>query len=173
MFNKKHFDHRLDILELYLTVRDPSAPKSAEAFDGLRRQLNEAHKGTQIHLSHLASLHKVVTAADSLEPARAKLNEFMTQMGLSAVDDPRHPDLYQITGGKGSHLVVDVPAYLAQGENREAILVQQGFAHYEESPHHEESSGSDKQARGNDDDSHALELENEPEVAIDDEVESA
>jgi hypothetical protein len=133
LFNKKHFDHRLDLIELYLTVRDPGTAKSADAYDGLRRLLINANKGTQVHLAHLASLHKAANSADSLEPIRSKLDEFMTQMGVITVDDPSRPDLYQVTGGKGSELVIDAPAYLALGaDGQQPMLVQQGVAHYEE-----------------------------------------
>lgn len=131
MFNKKHFDHRLDILELYLTVRDPGTAKAAEAYDGLRKLLIAANKGTQIHLAQLAALHRVASAVDSVGPVLAKLDELMTQMGLVAVDDPDQTHLYQLSGGEGAVLVVDVPAYVSVSSDGHAAIVQQGIAHYE------------------------------------------
>lgn len=153
MFNKKHFDHRLDILELYLTVRDPGTAKAAEAYDGLRKLLIAANKGTQIHLAHLASLHKVAHSADSLAPIQSKVNEFMSQVGLVTVDDPGQVDLYQITGGKGTRLVVDAPAYLAHGGDGRPVLVQQGVAHYEEGPSINQTVSRESLADGGDADS--------------------
>lgn len=129
MFNKKHFDHRLDVLELYLTVRDPGTAMSADAYDGLRKLLVSANKGTQVHLSQLATLHRVANSADSLDPVRAKIDEMMSQMGLIPVSDPMQEDLYQVTGGKGERLVVDVPAYVSLMDDGSSRLVQQGVAH--------------------------------------------
>jgi hypothetical protein len=132
MFYKQHFDHRLDMLELYLTVRDPGTAKSAEAYDGLRKLLINSNKGTQIHLAHLAEIHRVASAADSLEPVLAKVGEFMNQVGLMAVVEPVNDELFEITGGKGSVAVVDSPAYVSTNGSDEVAIVMRGAAHYEE-----------------------------------------
>lgn len=132
MFHKRHFDHRLDLLELYLTVRDPGTAKAAEAYDGLRKLLINANRGTQIHLAHLAELHRVASAADSTEPVLAKLREFMNQVGLLAVDDVSSGEFFEITGGKGSTLVVDSPAYVSLDGAGGAILAMPGIAHHED-----------------------------------------
>ena len=131
MFNKKHFDHRLDILELYLTVRDPGTSRAAEAYDGLRKLLINANRGTQVHLAHLAELHRVVSAADSLEPVRAKVGEFMHHVGLFPMNDATHRDLFEFTGGHGSVVVVDSPAYVSRTESGDMTVVMRGVAHYE------------------------------------------
>lgn len=135
MFNKKHFDHRLDLLELYLTVRDPGTARAADAYDGLRKLLIRADKGTQVHLAQLATLHRAANSADSLDPIRSKIEEMMSQMGLIPVSDPAQRDLYQVTGGKGDLLVIDVPAYVSLEADGSSRLVQQGAAHLEDGGH--------------------------------------
>jgi hypothetical protein len=132
MFYKTHFDHRLDLLELYLTVRDPGTAKAAEAYDGLRKLLINANKGTQVHLAHLAELHRVASAADSLDPVRAKLGEYMSQVGLHAVDAGSHRDFFEVTGGSGTSLIVDSPAYVGLDGDGGVSLVMRGVAHYED-----------------------------------------
>ncbi|TDI52566.1 MAG: hypothetical protein E2O95_04100 [Acidobacteria bacterium] len=134
MFNRKHFDHRLDILELYLTVRDPGTAKSAEAYDGLRKALTSTNKVAQLHLAHVAQLHRAATTADSLEPVIAKLNEIMNQIGMSVVDDPTQTDLFEITDGAGTRLVVDAPAYLSVSDSGQRLVVSRGVAHGESPP---------------------------------------
>lgn len=149
MFNKKHFDHRFEILELYLTVRDPGTSMAAEAYDGLRKLLISANKGTQTHLAHLAGLHKVANTADSLGPVQAKIDEYMSQMGVFPVEDTSQVDLFQVSGGKGTRLVVDTPAYVAHGGDGRPVLVQQGVAHYEEdSSIHEQLASEPSQVDG-------------------------
>jgi len=131
MFNRRHFDHRLDMLELYLTVRDPGTAKSADAYDGLRKLLIAANKSTQIHLAHLAELHRIANATESVEPLRGKIGEFMTQMGVVAIADPTRKDLYEFTGGKGDRVVIDSPAYVTTMEGVELGVTRQGIAHWE------------------------------------------
>lgn len=146
MFNRKrfeHLDHRLDKLELYFTIRDPGTAKSAEAYDGLRKSLIAAYKGTQNHMAHLAQLHRAARAADSIEPLIAKLDEFMQQIGVveisdpSVVDlDPSHPSLtevFDVTQRDGNQLVVDEPAYVSANDGNGYMVVTRGVAHFEES----------------------------------------
>jgi hypothetical protein len=130
MFNRNHFDHRFDLLELYLTVRDPGTAKSAEAYDGLRKLLINANRGFQVHLAHLAELHRVVSSAESIDVVRAKVGEFMNQVGLAPVWEPEDPELFEITGRRGSVVVVDSPAYVSRSETGVAFVVR-GSAHYD------------------------------------------
>lgn len=144
MFNRKRFEHldrRLDKLELYFTIRDPGSAKSAEAYDGLRKSLIAAYKGTQNHMAQLAQLHRAAVAADSLEPVRSKIGEFMQQMGVVEIDDPAvlnldplHPsftELFEITETGGGELVVDEPAYVAIANGTVDMVVSRGIAHFE------------------------------------------
>lgn len=151
MFNKKHFDHRLDLLELYLTVREPGTVKSADAYDGLRKLLVSANKGTQVHLAHLATLHRTANTADSLDPVRSKIDELMSQMGLIQISDPSQEDLYQVTGGKGETLVVDVPAYVSLMDDGSSRLVQQGVAHWDSEGSTQDTSDDSSEAASDDD----------------------
>lgn len=146
MFNRKrfdHLDHRLDKLELYFTIRDPGTSKSAEAYDGLRKSLIAAYKGTQNHMAQLAQLHRAAKAADSLEPVIAKLGEFMQQMGVVEISDPgmvhldaSHSSLtefFDVTQTDGEQLVVDEPAYVSVDNGNVGMVVSRGVAHFEDS----------------------------------------
>lgn len=130
MFNKKHFDHRFELLELYLTVRDPGTAKSAEAYDGLRKLLINANRGTQVHLAHLAELHRVASATDSIDVVRAKVGEFMNQVGLIPVWESEDRDLFEFTNRRGMGVVVDSPAYVCRSEAGISFIIR-GTAHYD------------------------------------------
>lgn len=153
MFNRRRFEHldqRLDKLELYFTIRDPGTSKSAEAYEGLRKSLIAAYKGTQSHMAHLAQLHRAATTADSLDPVVAKLGEFMEQVGVVEISDPsqvgldpRSPsftEFFDLTAAEGGHLVIDQSAYVSVQDGAVEKVVSRGVAHWEESPQHDGTS---------------------------------
>lgn len=162
MFNRKrfeHLEHRLDKLELYFTIRDPGTAKSAEAYDGLRKLLIAANKGTQIHMAHLAQLHRAAKATESPEPVIAKLGEFMRQMGVVEISDPdmvgldpsheSFTELFDVTQRDGDWLVVDDPAYVSASDGAVDIVISRGVAHFEESSSDTASDGSGSGQTGN------------------------
>lgn len=155
MFYRKRFDElerQLDKIEVYLIVNDPNTPNSAETYDGLRKVLQQAYKGTQSHMAHLALLHRAASAANSLDPVLAKLREFMDQTGIVEVDDAASinfalshlllTDLFDLTGRDGENLVVDESAYITESENGVPRVISRGSAHFESNSTRELVAGS-------------------------------
>jgi hypothetical protein len=156
MFSRQrfeHLDHRLDKLELYFTIRDPGTSRSAEAYDGLRKSLIAAYKGTQIHMAQLAQLHRAAESADSLAPIIAKLGEFMQQMGVVVIADPNtvgvdpsqasFTELFDVTQAGNGPLVVDQPAYVSISDGKIDMVVSRGVAHFEEAASEPTRSGAE------------------------------
>lgn len=158
MFNGKLRDqlqeviHRLEILETYLTVRDPGTAKSADAYDGLRKMLIQIHRGGQAQLGALTDLDRVLTISDDVDVARIKSAQALEQLGVHRVNSVEQPDLYEITNNDDGPLRVDTPAYV---DIVNGHVIMRGMAHYEskeggsspahaeEPPQHEDEQGLD------------------------------
>lgn len=133
MFDRKvreqlrEVEHKLDILEVYFTIRDPGTARSAEAFDGLRKTLINANRTAQVHRGHLIELDRLTSTTDDIGLVRVKVSELMQQMGIDRFTSPDSPDNYEITGGTGGVLQVDRPAYV---DLQSRQLLARGAAHY-------------------------------------------
>jgi len=128
MRNRRLLDElvrRMDRLEVALIVRDPGTSLSAEAYEGLRKQVAVAARERQSHLVQLAILDETLRSTDDLGAARHVLSEFMQQAGLMTLDDPTRTEHYQVVSGKGTLLEVIQPAYVEEGTGR---LIRQGRA---------------------------------------------
>jgi len=126
----REVEHKLDILEVYFTIRDPGTARSAEAFEGLRKTLINANKTVQIHRGHLIELDRLASTIDDIGLMRVKVSELMQQMGIGRFASLDSPDAYEITGGTGGVLQVDRPAYV---DFQSGQLLARGSAHYEPS----------------------------------------
>jgi hypothetical protein len=56
----------------------------------------------------------------------------MRQVGLHPVSEASHDEFFEVTGGRGSGLVVDSPAYVSLDAGGTVTLVMRGIAHYED-----------------------------------------
>ncbi len=134
MFDRKvrdqlrEVEHKLDILDLHLTIRDPGTVRSADVFEGLRKSVINANNHLRTHMVHLVELDRVAHATDDIEVLRAKLGEYLREVGVARYQGTDQPEAYVIAEGDPlQQLVVDHPAYIAStGE-----LVAQGVAHYD------------------------------------------
>jgi hypothetical protein len=126
----RELEHKLDILEVYFTIRDPGTARSAEAFDGLRKTLINANKTVLVHRGHLIELDRLTSTTDDIGLVRVKVSELMQQMGIDRFASPDSPDAYEITEGTHGILRVDRPAYI---DVQSGQLLARGSAHYEPS----------------------------------------
>jgi hypothetical protein len=126
--------HKLDLIERDLLLRDPGSAKAADAYEGLRKQVVAAVSERQAHLAHLAHLDAALHRGESAEELQLLVGEFLQQAGLLRIDDPRHPEAYEVVDGDGENLVVLAPAYV---DATTARLVRQGRARAEaQAPDH-------------------------------------
>jgi len=92
---------------------DPKVSTSAEAYDGLRKQVAVAASSRQAHLVQLAQFSRAIRRGASAEQLERLVEEWMQQAGLAAVIDP-NPDLYEVLDGDAGvgNLEVLAPAYM-------------------------------------------------------------
>jgi len=136
----KEVEHKLEILETYLIVKDPGTARSAEAYDGLRKLMVKANRDSQIHLAHLAELDDLLLVSDDTELARSKIGEFLAQIGIERITSTDLPEAFEISGSGKGDFEVDRPAYV-DTLNRQ--IVRRGAAHFADT---DDESGSDDSA---------------------------
>lgn len=107
-------DLNLKLLEAYLIVRDPSAPKSAEAFDGLRMKIDGEYKARRRHLAQLAELDRIQRTTGDVSMVGARIAEFLQAEGVMTLTEwsPEMPEAFEVSGPVGSVMTVHSPAYL-------------------------------------------------------------
>lgn len=123
-------DFHLKLLEAYLIVRDPGAPKSAEAFDGLRQKIDGGYRTRRRHVAQLAELDRVVRTTQDHSVIRAKISEFLTAEGVRVVDqwEPAAADLFEVQGAVAPSMRVVSPAYIEVAEDGLVDIVKRGSA---------------------------------------------
>lgn len=120
--------HRLvDRIELATLVRDPGSTLSADAYDGLRKQVVAASGERLAHLNQLAQMHAALSSApgDGNADLLRVVEEWMGQSGVGVFTDTSQQDAFEILGGRGDRLEVITPAYI---DNQTHRLLKQGRA---------------------------------------------
>ena len=120
-------DRKLDRIEVAILVRDPGTALSADAYDGLRKQIIAAASDRVAHLAQLAQLDAIVrtTGDGATSDFRPLVQEWMAQANLVAMSSPDQEDLFEIVGGSGPGLDIIAPAYVDATTRR---LIRQGRA---------------------------------------------
>ena len=124
----------IDKIEVATIVRDPSSALSAEAYDGLRKQIVAAANERTAHLYQLAVFAEVADRfGDDLAPL---VREWMEQTGLRRIDEYDHR-FVDVLGGHGNGYRMLRPAYVDGVTGRPIMMGQaERVAH----PHTEEVS---------------------------------
>lgn len=119
---------QVEMLKTALIVMDPKVSTSADAYDGLRRQVAVAASSRQAHLVQLAKFSRALQRNASPDQLSDLVSEWMQQAGLTAVVDP-DPDLYEILEGDpdGARLDVIAPAYI---DPQTGVVIAQGQARW-------------------------------------------
>ncbi len=119
---------QVETLKTVLVVMDPKVSTSAEAYDGLRKQIAVAASSRQAHLVQLAQFSRALRRGASADRLSQLVEEWMQHAGLDAVADP-NPDLYEILEGDpgNGRLEVMAPAYL---DPQTGVLIAQGQARW-------------------------------------------
>src|ERR1044072_5797236 len=86
---------QVETLKTALVVMDPKVSTSADAYDGLRKQVAVAASSRQAHLVQLAQFSRALRRGAGMDQLSSLIDEWMQQAGLAAVVDP-NPDLYEI-----------------------------------------------------------------------------
>lgn len=104
---------QVETLKTALVVMDPKVSTSADAYDGLRKQIAMAASSRQAHLVQLAQFSRALKRGATTDQLSNLVEEWMQQAGLASILDP-NPDLYEILEGKPDGGVLEVlsPAYV-------------------------------------------------------------
>jgi hypothetical protein len=119
---------QVETLKTALIVMDPKVSTSADAYEGLRRQVAAAASSRQAHLVQLAQMSRAVQRGASTEDLTSLVNEWMHQAGLTPTEEP-HPDYYEVLEGKPGVGTLEVvsPAYV---DPRTGAIIAQGQARW-------------------------------------------
>jgi hypothetical protein len=119
---------QVETLKTALVVMDPKVSTSADAYEGLRKQVAVSAASRQAHLVQLAQFSRAVRRGANAVQLAALVDEWMQQSGLVAVEEP-NPDLYEILEGgpDRGNLEVLSPAYVDAQNGR---LVAMGQARW-------------------------------------------
>jgi hypothetical protein len=118
----------LERIDAGLITRDPGNARSAEAYDGLRKQVNQASKNRRIHVSHLLSLSDSIERGAEYQLVKDRVGDFLAELGISHSSDLSRPDFFEVKGGSGDFLECLVPAIVETLDDGTVSLVRLGVA---------------------------------------------
>lgn len=121
----EHLLHRLDTA---IVVRDPGSSRSADAFDGLRRQIIQASKNKRSHTAHLVGLAQSIERGGSLELVKDRVDDFLKELGVEFLSDTSFPDAFEVVEGEGEGLECIEPAVIERLEDGQAVVISLGKA---------------------------------------------
>ena len=117
----------LERVEAALVVRDPGNARSAEAFDGLRKQIAMAARVRRTHASHLVTLAEDLRKGATLETVTKRVRDFLNELGVRQSEDIDIPDAF-VVEGEGEDVEIVDPAWVDVMEDGTRIVLKQGRA---------------------------------------------
>jgi hypothetical protein len=107
----------LQRLEAAVVVRDLGNAHSADAYDGLRKQIIQSGKNHRMHVAHLLSLADSMERGADLQLVRDRVNDFLNELGVERFSDISLVELFEVTEGEGSALECIEPAIIEKLDN--------------------------------------------------------
>ncbi|MEX0754985.1 MAG: hypothetical protein WD556_07700 [Actinomycetota bacterium] len=138
---------QVETLKTALIVMDPKVSTSADAYEGLRKQVAVSASSRRAHLVQLAQFSRALRHGASTGDLASLVEGWMQEAGLASSTDPT-PDLYEIVEGEPGgeqRLEVVAPAYV---DPQTGVLIAQGQARWVPSIH--EVSGATGSTRPDD-----------------------
>ena len=118
----------LQRLEAAVVVRDPGNAHSADAYDGLRKQIIQSGKNHRTHLAHLISLSDSLQRGADIALITDRVNDFLTELGVMRISDTNFVDLFEVVEGEGSALECIEPAVVEKLDNQVMVPIKLGKA---------------------------------------------
>jgi phage-related baseplate assembly protein len=120
---------QLGKLEVALVVSDPKISTSAEAYEGLRKQVGAAASERLAHLVQLAEMDRALQRGASEDDLRNLVAEWMAASSLQRSTDLLDDGRYDIVSGdpQKGQLQVRMPAYIDTSLRR---VIRTGEAEY-------------------------------------------
>jgi hypothetical protein len=85
-------------IELVTVVREPNTGMSADAYNGLRKQVIASASERSAHLNQLAQFDAALRAGADPTELEALVREWLDQASLAAVGDPEMPEAFEVVG---------------------------------------------------------------------------
>lgn len=118
----------LQRLEAAVVVRDPGNAHSADAYDGLRKQIIQSGKNHRIHVAHLISLSDSLQRGADIDLITDRVNDFLSELGIMRMSNTDFVDLFEVIEGEGSALECIEPAIVEKLDNQTVVPVRLGKA---------------------------------------------
>ena len=118
----------LERIDAALIVRDPGTTRSAEAFDGLRRQIAYAAKARRSHVSHLLALDESIRTGGNIDLIAARLKEYLRELGIERIYDTSLSEAFDIAGDRSGEIEVVEPAVIEREEDGRVTVLRVGKA---------------------------------------------
>jgi len=116
-------ERQLDLVHTALVVRDPGTSVSADAYEGLRKQVVASATARQAHVAQLAEFDVALARGASAEDLRAMVTQWLEQAGVARVEDPGRREAFDSSLPPGVDADVETPAYINTATGQ---LVRQG-----------------------------------------------
>jgi hypothetical protein len=116
-------ERQLDRVYTALVVRDPGTPLSADAYEGLRRQVVASTQARIAHVGQLAEFDVALHRGAGPDDLRQLVTQWLNQAGVVRIEDPALRDAFETNVAAGQGVVVEIPAYIDSATNR---VVRQG-----------------------------------------------
>ena len=124
----------LERLDTALVVRDPGGARSADAFDGLRKQIIQAGTNHRSHIAHLLSLSDSLERNAPPELIRDRVNDFLAELGIVRWTDCSATQAFEIVDGEGKGLECVEAAIVERLDNGHLNVIRMGKARRHELP---------------------------------------
>ena len=106
-------DRSVERIEIVTVVREPNTSLSADAYNGLRKQVIAAVSERTAHMHQLAQFDAALRANASSDELATLVREWLGQASLRVVEDPGLPDGFTFVGPEdGTTLRLVRPAYV-------------------------------------------------------------
>lgn len=121
-------ENLLQRLDAAVVVRDPGSARSAEMYEGLRKQIIQSGKNHRMHLSHLIALQESIERGADIELIRDRVNDYLNELGVKKTSDTTYIDSFEIVEGEGSNFECIEPAVIERLEDGSVRTHQLGKA---------------------------------------------
>ena len=108
-------ERRMETMQTILMVREPSSPVAAEAYDGLRKQVNGAMSERLAHLAQLVQISTALDAGVDGSTMRRMVDGWLEASSLVRLTSASPDDfdrLFELVEDHGGELEVIEPAYV-------------------------------------------------------------
>lgn len=105
-------EHKLELIYTALVVRDPGTARSAEAFEGLRKQVIAGATARHAHVAQLAEFDVALRRGANVHDLLNLTSQWLGQAGIERVDDPTRREAFESTLPPEVPVEVEIAAYV-------------------------------------------------------------